>query len=283
MDVESGEMSSLEVKHLALDPTNKVVALTIPKSKMDQVAKGVKRSLSCCGLKPCATTCPWRISVRVKTRLAGKNEDDPLIADVLGNKVSRYHLVKSWTESLDPKMSGHSARRSGAMFYTRQGLNLTDIMFLGRWKSSAVFRYMEEAMAEIPINQRRTSTEAKIDSKEVINVEEDLEKKDDPIVPKEAMVRGPEIKSAAKSNKPLWAISSSRGSKIAHRVGRASWGMPVSEWTTICGWHFKGANNRVELTRFKEFSIRTCQKCRGLYSLRDNVKGGIELAQLVEI
>ena len=118
--LRSGEVSSLEVKHLALDPANKVVALTIPKSKMDQGARGVKRSLACCGQKPCTSTCPWRISVRVKTRLAGKDEESPLIADANGSKVTRFHLVKSWTENLDPKMSGHSARRSGAMFYTRQ-------------------------------------------------------------------------------------------------------------------------------------------------------------------
>ena len=125
--LRSGEMALLDTKHLALDPVNKVAALTIPKSKMDQGAKGVKRSLACCGRKPCTSYCPWRISVRVKTYLAGEGDDSPLIADLKNNRSSRFHLVRSWMESMDAKMSGHSARRSGAMFYTRQGLSLSDL------------------------------------------------------------------------------------------------------------------------------------------------------------
>ena len=142
---------------------------------------------------------------------------------------------------------------------------------------------MEEAMADMPMNQRPRSLEP--EQREIAVVESDQKSEQDPVKDdmKHQLVQGPVIKSAAKSNKPLWAISSGRGGKIARRVGRASWGMPVSEWTTLCGWHFAGANTRVELTRFKEFSIRGCQKCKGLFSLRDNVKGGVELAQLVEI
>ena len=51
----------------------------------------------------------------------------------------------------------------------------------------------------------------------------------------------------------------------------------------MCGWHFAKNNARVELTRFKELHISCCQKCKSLHALRDGVKGGIELAQLVEI
>ena len=34
----------------------------------------------------------------------------------------------------------------------RSGLSVQSIQFLGRWQSSAVFRYIEEAMTEIPLN-----------------------------------------------------------------------------------------------------------------------------------
>ena len=117
---------------------------------MDQSSRGVKRTLGCCKLKPCKSTCPWRISVKIKNYVAGSEDYGPLIADKNGGKVSRFNLAKSRTEAINSKMSGHSARRSGAMFYTKEGPSLTDIMFLGRWKSAAVFRYMEEAMAELP-------------------------------------------------------------------------------------------------------------------------------------
>ena len=123
-----------------LDLEARLASLTIPKSKMDQSGRGLKRTFGCCGIKPCRSTCPWRISVKIKNYVASAGDKNPLIADKDGGKVSRYNLVKSWTEKIHLKMSGHSARRSGAMFYTREGFSLTDIMFLGRWKSAAVFR-----------------------------------------------------------------------------------------------------------------------------------------------
>ena len=49
-------------------------------------------------------------------------------------------------------MTGHSGRRSGAMWYARLGLPIHEIGTLGRWKSSAVFRYIEEALQDIPLN-----------------------------------------------------------------------------------------------------------------------------------
>ena len=272
--LRSGEVVGLDSAHLDLDPTEKKVSLLIPKSKMDQGKRGVKRTLTCCGHRPCKSTCPWRISVRVKNNMAGENDDDPLIADGTGGRISRFQLVKSCVNNVDETMSGHSARRSGAMFYTRERWSLADLMFLGRWKSAAVFRYMEEAMAELPINETVKKEKKTEPPASVVNVDEE----DSPIV-----VKGPEIKAQGANKKPLWAISISSRGKVAHRVGKASWGMPIAEWTTICGWHFARNNARVELTRFKELHINCCQKCKGLHSLRDGVKGGVELAQLVEI
>ena len=57
-------------------------------------------------------------------------------------------------KELDGDMTGHSGRRSGAMMYARNGLQLFDVAFLGRWKSSAVMRYIEEAMEQLAINKR---------------------------------------------------------------------------------------------------------------------------------
>ena len=53
---------------------------------------------------------------------------------------------------MDSEMTGHSARRSAAMNYAREGLSVHSRQFLGRRKSSAAFRYIEEAMTEIPMN-----------------------------------------------------------------------------------------------------------------------------------
>lgn len=272
--LRSGEVVSLDSGHLDLDPEGKKVSLLIPKSKMDQSKRGVKRTLTCCGHRPCRSTCPWRISVRVKNYMAGPSDEDPLIADSAGGRITRFQLVKAWVGHVDETMSGHSARRSGAMFYTRERWSLADLMFLGRWKSAAVFRYMEEAMAELPVNDTTKECKKAEPAVPVVNVEEE----DAPVT-----VKGPAIKAQGPNKKPLWAVSISSRGKVAHRVGKASWGMPIAEWTTMCGWHFARNNARVELTRFKELHINCCQKCKGLHTLRDGVKGGVELAQLVEI
>ena len=129
----------------------------------------------------------------------------------------------------------------------------------------------EEAMAELPTNKRCAGTGAKqVESRDAVPLEQEAarESSSGP-----SLVKGLEVKSQGSSKKPLWAISRGRRGKVA----------PISEWTTICGWHFAQANNQVELTRFKELSIVCWQKCRDLHSLRDGIKGGVELAQLVEI
>ena len=40
------------------------------------------------------------------------------------------------------------------MIYVRAGLPLQEVAFLGRWKSNTVLIYAEEALEEIPANQR---------------------------------------------------------------------------------------------------------------------------------
>ena len=55
-------------------------------------------------------------------------------------------------DHIDPGMAGHSGRRSGAMWYARSGLAIHEIGTLVRWKSSAVFRYIEEALRGVPLN-----------------------------------------------------------------------------------------------------------------------------------
>ena len=140
------------------------------------------------------------------------------------------------------------------MFYTKEGLNLTDIMFLGRWKSAAVLRYMEEAMAELPVNKRPQAITPEI---EVPVANPGCEVPERPMQSEDVstarqLVKGPEIKAQGSSKKPLSAVPRGRRGNVSNRVGKASWGLPISEWTTLCGWHFAKANAKVELTRFKD-------------------------------
>ena len=58
---------------------------------------------------------------------------------------SKENVLNSWSHAAGTKLGGHSARRSGALFYVRAGLTIPEITFLGRWHSDLVFRYAEEA------------------------------------------------------------------------------------------------------------------------------------------
>eukprot|EP00972_Heterocapsa_arctica_P063033 9298949-Heterocapsa_arctica.AAC.1 len=60
-------------------------------------------------------------------------------------------MVSAWgmaAPSAARPPSGHSARRSGAKRYARAGYSLWMIQFLGRWESTVVLDYVEEALAE---------------------------------------------------------------------------------------------------------------------------------------
>ena len=97
--------------------------------------------------------CAWWLAVQALSE-SGAAEDGPLFPTTEGKPCSRLQLAASWQKEINGEMTGHSGRRSGAMMYARSGLQLFDIAFLGRWKSSAVMRYIEEAMELLAINQR---------------------------------------------------------------------------------------------------------------------------------
>ena len=52
-------------------------------------------------------------------------------------------------------LSGHSARRSEAKELARKGWPLELISKLGRWGSSAILAYIEEAAAELPMRLKQ--------------------------------------------------------------------------------------------------------------------------------
>ena len=149
--LRAAEAATVKAKHVSLNWKKREVRLFIPKSKTGQQAKGAWRTLQCCGAKQCDVTCPWDLAVRALSCL--KNNESPLFPTYKGAQVSKEQLARAWQNNLNPRMSGHSARRSGAMMYTRKGLGIYDTSFLGRWKSSAVLRYIEDALEEMPLNR----------------------------------------------------------------------------------------------------------------------------------
>ena len=51
------------------------------------------------------------------------------------------------------EITGHSARRTGALRYIRLGWNIAQVAYLGRWSSSIIYQYAAEALRELPVNE----------------------------------------------------------------------------------------------------------------------------------
>ena len=300
------EASSLEVGHVSIDHEKKTVRLYIPKSKVDQKGLGVSRCLACCCCGACDTLCPWSLAMMALAKLRDLSSKAPLFPSYEGKKLSQYCLVKSWTVKLEGSITGHSARRSGAMRYARLGWHIQDIAFLGRWKSSAVFRYIEQALQEVPANMRAPPTSlpnqctpktTQEDLEKVVKVHEVVdaklaEKVNDAVAKIQQMEgrvssleesKDQDMLMLEKNKRPLWAVSSARSGKLMHLVKQASWSLPLQEWSTSCGWKFARRNVKVELTRYPGFNVRKCSKCQEMEQLRDKVSCGVELAQLIEV
>ena len=296
------EATALEVGHVMIDRHHKLVRLFIPKSKMGQKAKGVTRCLSCCGQKTCETTCPWALATMALAKLRDLNPAAPLFPSSCGKRLSQYSLVRSWAGKLEGSIAGHSARRSGAMMYARRNWHIQDISFLGRWRSSAVFRYVEQALEDVPVNNRappmQTNQEVRQSGEKVVVVREEpclettrkVDATEAKLLEVNARLDELEKEKLHQADLPvggsagvLWAISKGRSGKLRHVVKQASWNLPLQEWSTSCGWKFAKRNVKVELTRNPNHQIKQCGKCQEFEELRDRVTGGVGLAQLIEV
>ena len=280
------EAANLKAKDVLVDTSLKTVKLIVRKSKMDQKGSGAKRTLKCCGQTECCRECPFKLAVKALDDLKNPTAETSLFPDAEGSHVSKFHMVTSWARALDGEMSGHSARRSGAMRYARQGMSVQSIQFLGRWRPSAVFRYIKEAMTEIPMNMPQQEQQGE-------NAAKSPEKSQNrralrPKASAKAKAQAHEEESHVNQTKqlisdgqegPIYAISRSRGGWTKHIVGKAAWGIPLDSWSTICGWNFARKNVKVELTQNPGKNAIECKKCSKFFSERDGVKGAREWAQ----
>ena len=208
-----------------------------------------------------------------------------LFPDAKGKTVSKIHMVSAWTKYVDEKATGHSARRSGAMAYAREGTSIHHSQFLGRWKSSAVFRYIEDAMTEMPMNITNRGSE-ELDEEQKVQQERQRKRALRPKAkaspkeedsPEKKMEHKPLVHDEEKE--PVYAVSKSRGTSTKHLVGQAAWGIPLDSWTTACGWNFARKNIKVELTKKPSLMAKKCKKCFKLREERDKVMRAREWAQ----
>ena len=302
--LRAAEAVKVKVKHLRLDHLTKTVSLVIPFSKTDQRGKGVTRTLTCmCWEGQCERWCAWGLAVRSLAEHTKSDGEALLFLGVLKKgkaAVSKAQMVNGWTRDVSDRITGHSARRSGAMHYTREGLDVATIGFLGRWKSSAILRYVEEALSQLPANSKANQAgkntqggsvpggvpDEKVGAEDVCKEHpptrtEVTEKLIKEVEVKYVKAKDSIIIPADPEEEDMWAISTHARGRVAHVVTKAAWGLDLDEWQTHCGWHFAQKFVRVQLVRKPPKNTKICVKCGSAMKLRDGVKGGCSVAQLM--
>ena len=198
-----------------------------------------------------------------------------------GERPSKHEMVSAWRSGISDSIAGHSARRSGAMAYVRKGMNIRDLAYLGRWKSSVVLSYAEEALETTPANKGLTSdsTPANASQKSCrIMIEPVIKRKKeigDELPAGDPLINRPKATS-------LWVKSTERSaSNPLHLVTNADWSLPMASWSTACGWSFAKRSAQISFLTNPGLNVLKCKKCTSMNKLRDEVNKGIKPAQML--
>lgn len=271
------ELAAMVTEDLRFDHTRKRVTVNIKASKMDPEAKGVKRTLQClCDNRGvCEKECPFALSYKLVVMVEEFNGTGSKLALKLNKEEpSKYAVVNTWRHYFGKHLTGHSARRTGAMKYIREGWAVSQVAHLGRWKSSAILLYAEEAMETMPANVVQAVKE-NVDMAEENNVSlaefEEYKnwtaklKEEVKNLKKTTSAQGAELEKATEmwqnlENQQEGTLPSkvlSLRTKTVHVNMARIAASPTASWRTLCGWHFYGNNFIFD----KEIAQVSCQKC----------------------
>eukprot|EP00435_Cladocopium_sp_Y103_P023526 s2312_g5.t1 len=291
------EASECKWEHVQADGQTRKIALSIPISKMDQGGRGVKRTLQCCGEVPCSRFCAWRIWERITDEFPNRKHNKNLIfTDKSKNKLSKKSMVDLWKSATEKPVTGHSARRSGAMEHVRRGLQIQELAFLGRWRSAVVLTYANDALQEVPAN-RGGGTNISLATS--VGTTAPWTPRPQPMAPCTPVPctpapashhvqdegEGPSLTELVKPRaQKLWVASADgrRGKKTWHQVTNAGWQIPMASWNTACGWNFTRNPEKVLLSASLLFNQAQCKKCCEVRKTRDRVMEGRSLAGFLQ-
>ena len=252
------ELAAFSVESLLLDRARQQVCLRWDVSKTDQGAKGIQRVLQCqCKSFICHHSCPFKVADDLLAKLRARGLDPAgLCWNRRGQRATKSQIVATWSKVYGMKVSGHSPRRSGTMRYLREGWSIAQISYLGRWKSAVVYKYAEEALAELPALSEKETTIAKDQNSkkdtqgnaEEVRKLQDLwtstatkiekYKADAKTMSKELKEEIAVLKTAAKGHGLLpKKVKALVGGKIHHNSPLPIFS-PAISWKTRCGWHF---------------------------------------------
>ena len=267
------ELRECQIGDILLDQERRQV--TFRKSKTDQAAMGTKRTLKCI-CQPCrgGVECAWTVANMVLKAAKGRDASEPAFLTNGKVKTTKEVMVAAWNELLMAGIKGHSPRRSGAMRYVRAGMQIQELAFLGRWKSVAVLRYAEEALREVPANSRIDLPPQKkeMETFEVLDVEQKPQWDDVTRNQEDKGEGGISLQDAEPARELLVKATTRTPFRPAHVVALANWKVPMSEWSTACGWKFATNPRGFEFLFDEEKSKHRCTKCQSAMEGRDKVK-----------
>ncbi len=152
--LREAELVELTPEDITLDMGKKLAKVTLRSSKMDQAGETVSRILQCSCGEMCSSNkqCPYFVAWEIVTcckaeELRPVKDKRWLVASPSGKRISKAGLIKKWQGMYGEEVSGHSARRSGALRYIRAGWQLAQVAFLGRWSSNVIYQYAQEELA----------------------------------------------------------------------------------------------------------------------------------------
>lgn len=274
------ELAALCTNDLTIDHTSKRVSLYLKMSKMDASGKGVTRTLQClCVGNDCSKECPYGVTTDLVCAVEKFNgTGSPLMLMKDKQAATKAQIIKTWRWLFGQEVSGHSGRRSGALSYIRAGWSISQVAHLGRWKSSAILQYAEEALEQMPANLHLPNTtvgdtgvietklhqvseeELKLWKKqlreEIKLLREDMDKKE---ADQEVMLDY-WAKFYKENPGTLPKKVQSSTSKVIHINLSKSAASPPLTWKTACGWGYYGSNFVFQDAE----AVVTCQKCLGL-------------------
>ena len=128
----------------------------LPASKADWLALGKQRALGCaCPAALCPAAAMRKVLRTARQENKGRTKDvrgGPLFPKLGGDPLTKKEMAAFFNDLAnaagvsDRRITGHSARATGAMRMALAGHGLPKIKVFGRWGSAAVERYVREAI-----------------------------------------------------------------------------------------------------------------------------------------
>ena len=274
-EVEIAAFSSHDVE---VDLVRKRLTLCWRSSKCDQEGGEARRTLQClCSGASCAWECPFFSTMDLLNKVTKANGPYTKLALTPEFETpKKSQIVDAWCSVFKMKVTGHSARRTGALHYIREGWDIPQVGYLGRWKSAMILEYAKEALETMPAN-RHLAPSSWSPSSDTIDVSKLLAenekaikkqvedfKKDVASVKAELMGKMKALENeCAEGGGNLPRLVQSLAGKVTHyNVALVASSPPVT-WRTKCGWFFGKSN----FCFVQGMGTVNCLKCKAAQSM----------------